>query len=119
MPSSSPFLTPSVQVDVWQVPDGSPDEQTRLSQSESWAQDCPAVQASQSGPPQSSSVSKPFCTWSRQVGAWHSPPVQTPLVHPAASEQGSPAGQGPQPPPQSVPSSLPLCTPSSRADSMG
>jgi hypothetical protein len=65
-------------------------------------------------PPQSTSVSLPFCTLSVGEGAWHTLPVQTPLVQSVAPTlQALPSAHfGAWPPPQSTSVSLPFLMPS-------
>jgi hypothetical protein len=69
-------------------------------------------------PPQSTSVSVPFCTVSVQVGGWQSSgfPLQTPLMQSPATRQcccGPVSWQvGPHEPPQSMSVSSASCTPS-------
>ena len=60
-----------------------PPVQTPLTQSLATAQPRPVSQRTHDGalPPQSTSVSAPFCTWSAQFGTRQNPPVHTPLGH--------------------------------------
>jgi hypothetical protein len=46
----------------------------------------PFAQGAQTAPPQSTSVSLPFLTMSAHDGAWHTPPVHTPVVQSAPIE---------------------------------
>lgn len=64
--------------------------------------------------PQSPPSSSPFCTASRQVGAWHLPILHTADAQSACARQPRPSGQGPQVevPPQSTPLSAPFWRPS-------
>jgi hypothetical protein len=67
---------PSLQVADWQTPF----VHTLLAQSDAAAHFLPDAQRAQLPlPPQSTSVSPPFCTPSLHVGAWHAPPEHTPL----------------------------------------
>ena len=71
-------------------------------------------------PPQSTSVSVPFCFPSEQEG-WaqvKAPGVQTPLSQSRASRQARPLTHLGQFPPQSVADSLPFFTPSLQAAAM-
>src|SRR6202012_5194242 len=70
----------------------------------------PAVQGAQSVPPQSLSVSTPFCAPSVQVGTWQVAglPEHTALAQSPATTQSRPSVQGRQePPPQSTSVSVP------------
>jgi len=60
-------------------------------------------------PPQSTSVSVPFCTPSLQSGAAQVPPEQTRLVQSIPTLQPEPGSQGGHGPPQSGPVSPPFC----------
>ena len=55
----------------------------------------PSAHAGQE-PPQSTLVSFPFATPSRQVGAWHEPSAHTPLLQSSAVAQGDDASHGTQ-----------------------
>jgi hypothetical protein len=62
-------------------------------------------------PPQSTSVSIPFCTMSLHVGAWHIPPVHTPLAQSPAIRHIWPGAQSAMhEPPQSISVSVPFFT---------
>ena len=61
----------------------------------------PLAHGGQLPPPQSISLSVPFCTPSLHVGAWQDLPMQTPLQHVAPVVQGAPTGaQATTPAPQ-------------------
>ncbi len=69
------------------------------------------MHAAQVPPPQSLSVSLPFLTLSRQVGAWQTLPVHTLLVQSEPKAQTLPLPQAAQSmPPQSLSVSLPFFT---------
>jgi hypothetical protein len=68
------------------------------------------------GPPQSTSVSEPFFTWSVQSGALHLPASHTPLVQSPLRRQFLPSAQPGHAPPQSTSVSEPLFTPSPHDD---
>jgi hypothetical protein len=86
--------------------------QTKLRQSAASPQPASVPQASQAGPPQSTSVSWPFVTPSSQAGAWQTPSVHTPLRQSLAPAQPCPAPHAEQLPPQSTSVSSPFGTPS-------
>jgi hypothetical protein len=86
--------------------------QEPLEQSPPTLQVLPAAQGEQN-PPQSTSVSTPFFTPSKQLGTWQVPAEQTPLWQSLPAPQVFPLAQERQtPPPQSTAVSLPFFTPS-------
>jgi hypothetical protein len=88
-------------------------EHKALEQSLAPTHDLPSSHVGQDEP-QSMSVSVPFLTPSSHCGAWHSPPVHTPLTQSVLPVlQPLSVGQGSQlPPPQSVSVSAPFLIPS-------
>ena len=105
---SEPFFTPSVALGAEQRPL----VQTSLVQSVFTTHFKPVPQASAlvgAPPPQSTSVSVPFCTESEDVGALHvSFEPQTLLAQSVAAAQPPPVAHGAQLPPQSTPVSVPF-----------
>jgi hypothetical protein len=86
-----------------------PPVQTPLRQSVAAAHESPSAQGEQPGPPQSWSVSVPFLTPSRQLGAMQSPSVHTPLRQSEAAAHSLPsAHDGQLGPPQSTSVSVPF-----------
>jgi hypothetical protein len=98
-----------VQVGAWQEPP----EQTPLVQSAEVLQPWLDAQRLLHVPPQSTSVSAPFFTWSPQIGLWHTFGEQTPLTQSTGAPHDWPGWHPLQPPPpQSTAFSLPFFTPS-------
>ena len=84
---------------------------TPLWQSVGAEHESPVAQLLPQLPPQSISVSVPFCTPSLQVGAWQTFEVHTPLSQSPPTAQPWPTVHGEQvPPPQSTSVSAPFCT---------
>src|SRR5689334_13093146 len=72
---------------------------------------CPLVHGEQFAPPQSLSVSLPFCVISVHVGTWQTLPVHTPLTQSDPNAHFLPLSQdGHLGPPQSLSVSYPFCT---------
>lgn len=93
-----------------------PSRQRSDSQSESSRHSAPAAQRrSQSGPPQSSSVSAPFATSSLHSESSHSFRDVHRVSQSTSSTHGLPAPQGAHPPPQSTSVSKPSCVPLSQS----
>ena len=81
--------------------------QPPTAQSRLRVQAAPSGQGAHEGPPQSTSLSRPFASWSVQLAAAHAPPVQTPLSQSVPITQRWPSAQASQPPPQSTSVSAP------------
>jgi hypothetical protein len=103
-------MTPLVHPGAWQNPPGA---QSPSAQSVSTSQDAPAAHVAHTGPPQSTSVSVPFCTPSAQSGAAQNPALHRWLEQSASETQTRPGGQSVQAaPPQSMSVSAPFLMPS-------
>jgi hypothetical protein len=105
MSLSVPFLTASVHEGAAHVPL----THTPEAQSVPARQATPAAHGEHASPPQSTSVSFPFFTWSPQVAGRQVPPVpQTSDAQSASTVQPPPSPHGAQSgPPQSMPVSVP------------
>jgi hypothetical protein len=77
----------------------------------------PGPQGPHEPPPQSTSVSPPFCCESVHDAATHAPPAQAPLAQSAGFAQAFPAAQAEHGPPQSTSVSPPVFFPSWQEDS--
>jgi hypothetical protein len=115
------FLTVSLQVGAWQVQGGL--GQLLFAPHTLFAQSAPELHFRPFAhlvlqlPPQSTSVSKPFCTPSRQLGAWQIPDTHTPLWQSVGTPHFCEVGhflpsETQVVPPQSWSVSLPFFTPS-------
>jgi hypothetical protein len=110
---SSPFLTTSEQVGIWQREPA----HTPLRQSVGALQDAPDAQFEPQMPPQSTSDSVRLITPSLQVAGWQMALVHTRLAQSAAATQCLSSAHALHPdagPPQSTSDSVPLLTPSAQ-----